>query len=161
MIYLSGGAISDALTHTRIGYMITPNIPNLADLSRNQWAADTGLFSSAGERTFDLSRSCTSSTSKGGSMARRTYPERAIKSGRPIVHNATSIAKEFKVSKSIIRYHIDHGWLKPDLMTVSGWELFYPETVKAWAEEYRSQSYRDRLWERRKIGYFARSVVAV
>lgn len=37
-----------------MGLMLTPNMGNLPDLRRLWWAADTGLFSPAGERSFSL-----------------------------------------------------------------------------------------------------------
>ena len=56
MIYLSGTPLR-ALATTRVGVMLTPNIPDTrVDIGKMWWAADTGLFSEKGARAFDLTK---------------------------------------------------------------------------------------------------------
>lgn len=45
VIYLSGAVQQSLSNRPDVGYMLTPNIGNKADLSNTIWAADTGCFS--------------------------------------------------------------------------------------------------------------------
>jgi hypothetical protein len=55
MIYLSGAVRPEFIGVENVGFMLTPNIGN-AHPEDAPWAADSGLFSTKGERQFDLDK---------------------------------------------------------------------------------------------------------
>lgn len=54
MLWLSGAIRTELLVRKGIGFMYTPQIGNRVNLTGVPWAADTGCFSTAGSRAFDL-----------------------------------------------------------------------------------------------------------
>lgn len=56
MIYLSGAIVPGLAEVPDVGYMLTPNMGNKPGLHRIPFGCDTGCFSAAGDRAFDLDR---------------------------------------------------------------------------------------------------------